>query len=149
MVAGDRAVRGERGRLDDAGEPRAGDDLAGAVAAVVADAVDVDAELLGRVHRDVEVDRLAGGGRSGRREALDLAVHVVGHAGAARTGARDAGREGARAGLGDVVDVPGDHLARVVEVVLAAAQPRQGALAEGVAHGVGERARLPAADGAG
>ena len=83
MVAGDGAVGGERRRLDDAGEPRAGGDLGGAVAAVVADAVDVDGELLGRVDGDVEVDGLAGGGRAGGGEALDLAVDVVGGAGAA------------------------------------------------------------------
>ena len=67
-------------------EPGAGGDLGGAVAAVVADAVDVDGELLGRVDRDVEVDGLAGGDGAGGGEALDLAVHVVGGAGAAGAG---------------------------------------------------------------
>ena len=86
VVAGDGAVGGERRRLDDAGEPRAGGDLGGAVAAVVADAVDVDGELLGRVDGDVEVDRLAGGDGAGGGEALDLAAHVVGGARAGRCG---------------------------------------------------------------
>ena len=142
MVAGDRAVGGERGRLDDAGEAGAGGDLGGAVAAVVADAVDVDGELLGRVDGDVEVDGLAGGDGAGGGEALDLAVHVVGGAGAAgAAGAGDRGRRSRRR-----VHVPGDDLAGVVEVVLAAAEPGQRALAEGVGHRVRERTRLPAPD---
>src|SRR5690606_35281811 len=60
VVAGDRAVGGERRGLHDAGEPGAGGDLGGAVSGVVADAVDVDVEVLGRVDGDVEVDGLAG-----------------------------------------------------------------------------------------
>ncbi len=65
VVAGDRTVRGERRGLHDAGQTRAGRDLGGAVTAVVADAVDVDAELLRRVDGDVEVDGLAGRDRAG------------------------------------------------------------------------------------
>ncbi len=133
VMAGDGPVGGERRRLDDAGEPGAGGDLGRAVAAVVADPVDVHGELLGRVHRDVEVDGLPGGGRAGRDEALDLPAHVIGGTGAAAAGAGEVG-------------VPGDHLAGAVEVVLAAAQPRQRPLSEGVAHRVREGTRLPPAN---
>lgn len=133
VVAGDRAVGGERRGLDDAGEPGARGDLGGTVAAVVTDAVDVHGELLGRVHGDVEVDRLAGGRGARGDEALDLAVHIVGRACAAVGGAV------AQGGVG----VPGDDMAGVVEVVLAAAQPGQRALAEGVGDGMREGTRLP------
>src|SRR5690606_38601742 len=60
VVAGDGAVGGQRLGLHDAGQARTGRDLGAAVAVVVADAVDVDAELLGRVDGDVEVDRVGG-----------------------------------------------------------------------------------------
>jgi hypothetical protein len=83
VVTGDGPVGGERGWLDDAGQAGAGGDLGRAVAAVVADAVDVDAEFLGRVDGDVEVDGLAGGGRAGGGESFDLALDVVGGARAA------------------------------------------------------------------
>ncbi len=145
VVAGDRAVGGEGRGLHDAGEAGAGGDLGGAVAAVVADAVDVDGELLGRVDRDVEVDRLPRRHGSRRGEALDLLVHVVGGARAAArsrrgdTGARSARRRG-------VLHIPGDHLSGVVEVVLAPAQPRDRALAERVRHGVRVRTRFPPAN---
>ncbi len=149
VVAGDRAVGGQRLGLDDAGQARAGGDLGGAVAAVVADAVDVHAELLGRVDGDVEVDGLAGGDGAGGDEALDLLVDVVGRAGVAVGGAGggDAGgAEGAGRGPRGRVDVPGDDVSGVVEVRLAAAQPGDGALSERVRHGVRECSRLPAAD---
>lgn len=136
VVAGDRPPGGERGRLDDAGQPWARGDLGCAVARVVADAVDVHGELLGRVHRDVEVDGLAGGGRARRGEPLDLLVHVVGGTGAATAPAP------AEVGVG----VPGDDLAGVVEVVLAAAQPGQRTLPEGIAHGMRQRTRFPPPD---
>ncbi|GAA3055794.1 hypothetical protein GCM10020000_42610 [Streptomyces olivoverticillatus] len=84
------------GGLDDAGQPRAGGDLGGADAAVVADAVDVDGELLGRVDGDAEVQGLAGGDGAGRGEALDLAVDVVGGAGPGSAGRWDAAARGGR-----------------------------------------------------
>lgn len=162
VVAGDRTVRGQRRGLDDARQTGAGGDLRGAVTAVVADAVDVDGELLGRVDRDVEVDGLAGGHRAGGDEAFDLPVDVVGGAGArGGSGGGDPGGAGLRAvGAGGVVSVvgavgavgrvrvhvPGDDLAGVAEVRLGAAQPGDRALAEGVRHGVRECSRLPAAD---
>lgn len=55
-----------------------------------------------------------------------------------------AGSAGAPAAVG--IGVPGDDLAGVVEVVLAAPEPGQGALAEGVRDGVGEGARFPSPD---
>ncbi len=133
VVAGDRAVGGQGGGLDDAGEPRARGDLGGSVAPVVADPVDVHGELLGRIHGDVEVDRLARGRGAGGDEALDLAADVVGGAGAATGGA--AGQGG--------VGVPGHDLTRVVEVVLAPAQPGKGPLAEGIGDGMRQGTRLP------
>ncbi len=152
VVAGDRAVGGERRGLHDAREARAGGDLRGAVPAVVADAVDVDGELLGRVDRDMEVEGLAGGDRAGRGEALDLAADVVGGAGAAALGRAWGGELGSvsAGGAGGVgrgrVHVPGDDVAGVVEVGLAAPEPGDGALSEGVRDGVRQRSRLPAAD---
>lgn len=136
VVAGDRAVGGERGGLDDAGEPRARGDLGGAVAPVMTDPVDVHGELLRRVHGDVEVDRLTGGRGAGRGETLDLAVDVVGGTGASAGGAAGQG------GIG----VPGDDLAGVVEVVLTAAEPGQGALAERVGDGMRKGTRFPSAN---
>lgn len=103
----------------------------------MADPVDVDGELLGRVDGDVEVDGLAGGDRAGGGEALDLAVHVVGGAGTAvAAGAGDLAGTGGRGGR---VHVPGDDVAGVVEVELAPPEPGQGALSEGVGHRVRER----------
>jgi hypothetical protein len=135
VVAGDGAVGGERGRLDDAGETGTGGDLGGPVTGVVPDPVDVDGELLRRIHRDVEVDRLTGGGGSGGGESLDLTVYVVGGTGAAGTAVGEGG-----------VGVPGDDLTGVAEVVLAAAQPGKRALAEGIGDRVGEGARFPPPD---
>lgn len=157
VVAGDRAVGGERRRLDDPGEPGARGDLAGAVAAVVADAVDVDAEFLRRVDRHMEVDGLAGSGGPRAGEALDLTVDVVGGARASGTGAhtgagggprrRDPGGGRRLRRLGRVgVHVPGDDVAGVVEIGLAAAEPGNGSQAEGIRDGVRECSRLPAAD---
>lgn len=134
VVAGDGAVGCQGRGLDDAGEPRTGGDLGGAVAAVVPDAVHVDRELLRRVHGDVEVDGLTGRDGSGGGEPLDLPVHVVGGAGAA-----------VAAGAGDLtggdgrIHVPGHDLSAVVVVELAAPEPRQGTLSEGVGHRVRQR----------
>ncbi|CAM5616582.1 hypothetical protein SANTM175S_08675 [Streptomyces antimycoticus] len=143
VVAGDGAVGGERGRLDDPGQPGAGGDLQRAGALVVADAVDVHAELLGRIHRDPEVDGLAGGRRGGGGEALDLPVDIVCGAGAGDPGGAlrtdPPGRPVDGPGLLDMIDVPRDHPTGVVEVVLTVAQPGQRSLAERIRHRVRER----------
>ncbi len=77
VMAGDRPAGGQRRGLRDAGEPGTGHDPGGALAVVMADAVDVDAELLGRVDGDVEVDRPSGGHPAGGTEPLDPAVPLL------------------------------------------------------------------------
>ena len=78
-AAGDRPGRrvGRRHRLRHAVELGAGQHRAGARAVVPAEPVDGDPVPAGRVDRDVEVDRLAGGDAGGRGVPLDLAVPVV------------------------------------------------------------------------
>jgi hypothetical protein len=150
VVAGDRAVGGERRGLHDAREAGAGGDLGGAVTAVVADAVDVDGELLGRVDRDMEVECLAGATALAEVNPLIWRRTSSAERGPPPSDARGAGTWGVAAGGVGAgrgrVHVPGDDVAGVVEVGLAAPEPGDGALPEGVRDGVRQRSRLPAAD---
>ncbi len=151
VVTGDRAVGGERRGLHDARETRARGDLGSAVTAVVADAVDVDGELLGRVDRDMEVERLAGATALAEVNPLiwrRTSSAERGRRPRTRAGRGAWGRSCRKCGGvgGGRVHVPRDDVAGVVEVGLAAPEPGDGALPEGVRDGVRQRSRLPAAD---
>ncbi len=144
VVAGDRPPDHQRRGLGESGDPGAGRHVPGAVAAVVADPVDVHGEFARRVHRDPEVHRAARADHPGGGETLDLLVHVVG---VARGADRPLGPgRGQRLLPGRVqTDVPGHRPLCPGHVVVRAPQPGQRALAEGVGHAVCQRAGLPAA----
>ncbi len=147
MMTGNGSVGGEGRRLDDARQAGAGGDLAGPDASVVPDAVDVDAEFLGRVDGGTWKS-MAWPGAAAPLEAKPLIWRCTSSAERGRR--RGGGGWGACGSPGgwrshrvpsltgltgptrlidviNVIDVPRDDMARVVEVLLVAPEPGNGA----------------------